>query len=283
MAIIIAVQNALRGLYSGRLKAISREVGLHPYLQRVYTAAYTHAHRERVEVTMGGASAAFHVSNASELGNIDGLRRERRAVIRLLEALRDDDVFWDVGACIGAFSCLVSDELDGGQVVCFEPFPRNARRLEENLELNAEDYRIETRALADRRAERTFYLLESDEPGARYGSIESEYVDTDEALERLPVQTGTGDALVSDGTVPQPNVVKIDVEGAAPRVIEGMDQTLRDERCRLLLVEPHGNTDRLERMLRERNFRIEREHVTGSPRLFATNGADTPNSRRTPG
>ena len=53
------------------------------------------------------------------------------------------------------------------------------------------------------------------------------------------VRTERGDGSVRDGAIPAPTVVKIDVEGAEPLVLDGMRRTLADDRCRLVYCEEH--------------------------------------------
>jgi len=53
------------------------------------------------------------------------------------------------------------------------------------------------------------------------------------------VQAIPGDQLVDDGSIPLPSVVKIDVEGAEPLVIDGMKKSLNNSSCRILYLEIH--------------------------------------------
>jgi hypothetical protein len=49
----------------------------------------------------------------------------------------------------------------------------------------------------------------------------------------------TGDSLVQKESVPEPTVMKIDVEGAEVRVLRGLEATLRNSECRLIFCEVH--------------------------------------------
>ena len=257
-------------VYSGSVKQACEAVGLDPLIESLYTSAFVVVTGGSVDVSIGGVTATYRVSNAPELGNLMALRRRERAVVeRLLAEVLEGDVFWDVGAGIGAFSCLVGDAIGDGTVVAFEPYPPNVRRLRENLEANGIAHRVVPDALGSEMDERTLYVVDTDEPGARYGSISPEYARVDDAVTRLTVETTTADELVAGGDVPRPDVVKIDVEGAAPEVLRGMDETMTVDGPRLLVVEPHDNRDQLERMLSDRGFEIEHITTSGEPRLFA--------------
>ncbi|HGE70501.1 TPA: FkbM family methyltransferase, partial [Candidatus Poribacteria bacterium] len=58
-----------------------------------------------------------------------------RAVIKdLLNNIRSGDTFYDIGAGLGAYSCLVANLVS--KVVAFEPNPIVVERLKENVKLN---------------------------------------------------------------------------------------------------------------------------------------------------
>jgi hypothetical protein len=55
----------------------------------------------------------------------------------------------------------------------------------------------------------------------------------------IKIPTTTVGRLVANGVCPPPNVVKIDVEGAEPLVIEGMEKILSASNCRVVFCEIH--------------------------------------------
>jgi FkbM family methyltransferase len=178
-------------------------------------------------------------------------------------------VFWDVGANVGPFSRIAGDVLEEGRVVAFEPYPPNVERLRHILQRNDVPHEIESRALSDGEGERTFFVIGTDEAGSREGSIEDGYATTDDAVRTITVETTTADNAVTAGVHPPPNVVKIDVEGAAPAVLAGMEGTLARPDCRLLVVEPHDNEATIETVLEDAGFRTRRLRVGGSNRVVA--------------
>jgi FkbM family methyltransferase len=54
----------------------------------------------------------------------------------LLSYLKEDDVFFDIGANIGVYSLLAASKIKEGQIYCFEPIPKNYARIEENIGIN---------------------------------------------------------------------------------------------------------------------------------------------------
>ena len=123
----------------------------------------------------------------------------------------------DVGAHIGYFTCLFADCVGSdGAVVAFEPARRNHSLLERNIRLN--DYgTVETRrtAVADSAGPAPFHL---DAGNTGHHSL----LLSDQDAGRCTVDTVTLDATVDRDV----DVVKIDAEGAEPRILRGFEDTL---------------------------------------------------------
>jgi len=178
---------------------------------------------------------------------------ERESLECLLSRLRPDDVFFDVGAMYGLYTGFAGQTLTEGSVVAFEPYPRNLEALERTVELNGlSNVDIQGVALSD-----TSGVEEFESPSLEFHTkqlaamrarrtIRSEgettapsMPDDESRLARFSVETRPGDRLVETGAVPPPTVVKIDVEGAEPLVVDGLSETLARDDCRLLVCEIH--------------------------------------------
>lgn len=148
----------------------------------------------------------------------------------VLHFLRADDLFVDVGANAGAYTILAGGAI-GARGIAFEPAPSTYARLVENVRLNA----LEARVHCDNRA-----------VGARPGRIAftTDRDTTNRVLvaeERYPssaeVEVTTLDEAL-DGAAP--SLLKIDVEGYEPAVLEGARETLRKPELRAAIVELNG-------------------------------------------
>lgn len=257
-------------VYRPALKGAVRRVGLDDYTRALYVKLYRLRHGEAVTLEIGGATADIGIESAAELDNVVSISGKERPVARtIVDELNEDDVFWDIGANVGTFSCIAGDLLTDGAVVAFEPYPPTVERLRDNLRRNGVSAVVESRALSDAEGERTFFVMGTDEAGTREGSIEENYAATDDAVRTITVETTTADRAVESGAYPPPNVVKIDVEGAAPDVLAGMEETLARPDCRLLVVEPHDNEATIEGLLEDAGFRTRRLRVDGSNRIVA--------------
>lgn len=74
---------------------------------------------------------------------------ERPVLEDLLQSLKPDDVFYDIGANVGTYTCFAASKLGPNAVVAFEPERKSATRLRENLDLNALDAQVVENALSD--------------------------------------------------------------------------------------------------------------------------------------
>lgn len=158
---------------------------------------------------------------------------EQEFLSDILNELDQDDVFFDIGANIGLFSCFAGQVISEGHVVAFEPYPPNVRQLRQNLSYNLSEsrYKVCDVVLSNSRETVDFTAPDND-PGNQIGNISP-------VGESIEVQAVSGDELVTENKIPEPNVVKIDVEGAEPFVIDGLAKKLRNDNCRLLYCEIH--------------------------------------------
>lgn len=135
----------------------------------------------------------------------------------------------DVGAHVGYFSVLFSILVGAtGATYAFEPEPVNHALLLQNLDMNeAGNVRPECVALADRTGEETLYL--SQDNGGDHQLFPSSGRTTS------LVATTTLDRYLGEPNVPV-HFVKIDVQGVEPRVLAGMEETIRANRERLICL-----------------------------------------------
>ncbi|WP_198530028.1 FkbM family methyltransferase [Halorubrum aethiopicum] len=206
----------------------------------MYTLEDTQTH----EITTH--SVDFHTKTFTEFTRFRDLVGERSIVEDLLTSLDSNDIFYDVGANVGTYTCFAAAKLGPGKVVAFEPEPENADRLRENLELNNLDAEIIQIALSDTDGI-VDLALTGDEAGTGEHAIA-----TGDDKQTLEVETARGDSIIEERGLPKPTVAKIDVEGAELSVLRGLRETLY-ESCRLMYVEVH--TEKI------RDFGAERSEV----------------------
>jgi FkbM family methyltransferase len=136
----------------------------------------------------------------------------------LLAEIRPCDCVWDVGANVGYYSQRIAAL--ASRVVAFEPVPETFCRLSKLALSNTTFVNV---ALADVEGVLPMSLANDASSLAALDSNTTE------------VQVARGD----DVDLPQPNVVKIDVEGFEYEVISGMQTRLGMPECRAVFCELH--------------------------------------------
>jgi FkbM family methyltransferase len=159
---------------------------------------------------------------------------ERRYLTWIIDRLRRDDVFVDVGAHIGIHTLTVARRLmalGGGTVLAFEPSRHLATALQLSLQRNGLSNVTVVRTGLGRG--RGAAQLRVDPKFHREDAAVRSFVAPGDVVEEVPVisfdEWNQGLCRV--------DLVKIDVEGAELEVLEGMRETLRLMRPRMIGVE----------------------------------------------
>ncbi len=152
--------------------------------------------------------------------------------------IRAGDTVVDVGANVGLWA-LGAARLAGpnGRVVAFEPVPRTHARLIRNVELNnASTVIVEQVALADVSGGVTLYDTSNGNSGGA-GMLRRPGAD-------LPFEARTNplDRYCQTKAIPRIEFLKIDVEGAEPRVLMGAAALLGAEDAPIVMFEVDAAT-----------------------------------------
>ena len=205
---------------------LAAKYGAPPFVASVYWRAETAYWMARaaiagdtVAATVADETVRFGVSTVAEYRRATTLGGERDLIAALLSDLDGTETVWDVGACVGTYTCFVANALTTGQVVGFEPEAMNRSRLRANLEstASAERWTVSAIALSDENGTATLSSETVDAGGGHH------YL-APEGVGRT-VGTRRGEDLLDDGFAP-PDVVKIDVQGAELLVLDGLGELL---------------------------------------------------------
>jgi FkbM family methyltransferase len=152
-------------------------------------------------------------------------------------------VIYDIGANRGQMSLFFSRSAgDRGRVFAFEPVPHLADTVRRNLALNGvTNVQVATLALSDRVGHATLDYDDQASTQGKLAEVEPSYRLADSRP--LTVETTTIDTLIRGGH-PRPQFMKIDVEGAAARVLSGAREVLSRADAPLIYVEVHGPEER---------------------------------------
>jgi len=176
----------------------------------------------------------------------------------LVHELKLGNIFYDIGANAGFFTLLASKCVGPeGRVFAFEPLPENIKTIRSQSELN----QISNCTLVD--------VAVSDQIG-EIELFEGEDTSTASITPRVEsqgnthlVRTITLDEFVR--TAPSPDIIKIDIEGAEIRALQGSLGLLGSKRSPKILIEFHGDdiAERSMSLLRDLGYTL--WHLNGQP------------------
>ncbi|MPR35576.1 FkbM family methyltransferase [Salmonirosea aquatica] len=173
--------------------------------------------------------------SSAELQVYTGLY-DTNEMLFIMHFLRQEDMFVDVGANIGAYTVLASG-VAGSKSIAFEPIPSTFANLARNTNYNnlQEKTRLINCGVGDKEGNITFtnsldainHVIQEEN---YTGSTISVPVDSlDNMLSGIPVQ-----------------VIKIDVEGYEANVINGATRLLKNPELKVIIMETNGLTNQYE-------------------------------------
>jgi FkbM family methyltransferase len=131
------------------------------------------------------------------------------------ESIRPNMVVWDLGANAGLYTLLASLRAGAGRVVAFEPLPANLNNLRRHIALNhCSNANVVPKAVSDWDGTALFSASES----AAMGTLSD--------VGMLSVETIRLDTFWKT-TNSTPHVIKMDIEGAEMKALEGGSELLR--------------------------------------------------------
>lgn len=213
-----------------RLRSVVSGTALHDVLRAVFRSALGWAARDRLVATLpGGERVRVHPAHRQLAWNAEEYAAFKEAVMPGATVL-------DVGANLGAYTVLFAQWVGPrGRVFAFEPAPASRSGLERQLALNGVSERVEVRAeaVAAESGVRRFHA-----DGLR-GDNRLAIGDGPSANAAIAVAATSIDAFCGAAGV-EPDVLKIDVEGAELDVLRGARQTIARRGARLaVFVELH--------------------------------------------
>lgn len=176
----------------------------------------------------------------------DPLTHEAFMLAALRRLIVPGDVVFDAGANIGMYVRFIVRQFGAGRVVAFEPMTENQALLARNIELGNCQDRVQVMkiALADYDGVDQFQTDDMSSASGALNIITQGKASEGRRQYGLPpaIETVTVarlDTLVGNGTLPVPQVIKVDVEGAELRLLQGAGKILEQHGPRLA-IELHG-------------------------------------------
>ena len=151
----------------------------------------------------------------------------------LLHFLRDDDIFFDVGANIGSYTVLASKHV-GCTTWAFEPSTKVYKYLMQNVELNDISAKVHAENIGLGAIEGSLYVTE--------GLDTVNHILHTEQANSHKVVIKPLDSFISEATTPI--LLKVDVEGYETNVIAGAHACLSSNELKAIIIELNGSGEK---------------------------------------
>ena len=159
---------------------------------------------------------------------------ERRNLKRVLALVSEGGVCLDVGANVGVYALHFAKRVGKrGKVYAFEASPKVTQKLRKNIALNTLEKIIEVEewAVADQKGVVSFAV--SPDGNSGWG-----HIGEDERFgETISIPTNTLDNFFEERKIHSVDVMKVDIEGAEDKLIEGAQKILSEKRIRHIYME----------------------------------------------
>ena len=188
-------------------------------------------------------------------------RKEPETVDWLENTLREDDVFLDIGANVGAYSYIAASIMSKGSVLCVEPSFSTFKTLCDNILHLEESFKDVAfipfyNALGDKECMIDFNFSSISSGAGRHGGDSYEA-----SLKTTAIKL---DTLIKQFELPNPTVVKIDVDGPELNVIQGAYETFTGKSVRSVLIEvDNENSEGVNHLMYSYGFTILSSHPRG--------------------
>jgi FkbM family methyltransferase len=170
-------------------------------------------------------------------------------------------VFLDIGANVGAYSFIAASIMKRGTVLSVEPSFSTFKTLCDNI-LHLQEFFAEinfipfSNALNDEECILDFKFSSVKSGAGRHGGSS--------CVASLKTGTIRLDALVKQFNLPNPTIIKIDVDGPELNVIRGASQTLANKSLRSVLIEvEHKNSRAINQLMNSLEFQMLSTHSRG--------------------
>lgn len=199
------------------------------------------------EISFDGGSLKYASTHRHSKKRITSLFTKEPTTILWMDQFKPDEVMFDIGANVGMYSVYAA-KISNARVFAFEPESQNYSELNRNIFLNQLNGRVTAYNLAvsDRFDISTLFLSHFCPGFAHHDFGENRWVSDmevgDHVLKRDErIEQGCTsvklDEVIDQGYFPQPQHIKVDVDGFEWKVIEGGRTTLQAPELKTVLIE----------------------------------------------
>jgi FkbM family methyltransferase len=148
---------------------------------------------------------------------------DTEVVVSILKKLKPDFTFYDIGSNTGWYTMIASTINDTSKVYSFEPIIEHVNYQKETISLNRKENQVNVFeiALSDHTGIETIRLAGSGT------TLENDFLEVDFGVRKISVKTL--DEMIVENNIPNPDFIKIDVEGHEYKVLQGAQKMLKQE------------------------------------------------------
>lgn len=150
----------------------------------------------------------------------------------LLHYLHEDDLFFDIGANVGAYTILAS-KVKKANTICVEPLPSTYDKLLDNININRLQNVIAKNIGLSFEKTKLYFTTDRD-------TMNSVAVDSD--VNKQEIMVDILDSLSAEYDIPK--IMKIDVEGYETNVLLGAKKSLLDDKLEVIILELNGSGEK---------------------------------------
>jgi FkbM family methyltransferase len=186
---------------------------------------------EPIHTTICGVDVQFRVASAREHRFLpDGDEGHDEIFEDMFTEMHEDDIFFDIGAHSGIYSCVIGRKYPGIGIICFEPHSQTRESLETNLALNGIDAVVMDCAISN--SDETIAFDTRHDTPSGMGEVRHSARGTE-----TPVRTLDG--VVSEDGVPSPTVIMSDIVGEEINLLRGGSTTFSSPTIRVAYIVTH--------------------------------------------
>lgn len=198
-----------------------------------------HKYSKPHEIECLNGKARLRVNSTNRISEdlySDSFEKHQRRILSAV--LKRDHSFFDVGANIGFYTCMIALELlRPNAVLAIEPSPEIFQQLTNNIKINSLDGMVVSRNVALDSTEGVKKLYQYGDDNGVYNSFSCQSaIGGKSATSAINVSTTTLSALSKLVDAPRDILIKIDVKGAECDVLRGGVDFLSNNNRRIVLM-----------------------------------------------
>lgn len=179
----------------------------------------------------------MHTGSLPEYARVISYKNDFKIITTLLDALQNENCFWDIGANIGLYSMIAAKTYPGCNVCSFEPEVESFKRMQDNIKLNKMNNIIPLNYALGDKEEKVQLTKAVHFSNGNHSILTPDKIDEGASFQKIIVKRG--EDIISKEKVPLPNIIKIDVEGFEFNVLKGLGKVLADSKCSGIICEVH--------------------------------------------